>query len=57
MTGNATRISVLMAATFLFSLALPSLVHGQTASFIARHMASALRAGAGAIPFLAQPVR
>ena len=36
MTGNATRISVLMAATFLFSLALPSLVHGQTASFIAR---------------------
>ena len=36
MAGNATRIRVLIAVNFLFSLALPSLVHGQTASFIAR---------------------
>src|SRR5207247_11393188 len=36
MAGNATRIRVLIAVNFLFSLALPGLAHGQTASFIAR---------------------
>src|SRR5213078_100591 len=36
MAGNAARIRVLIAVALLFSLALPSLAHAQTASFIAR---------------------
>ncbi len=36
MAGDSARITLKMAVTLLFSLALPSLEHAQTASFVAR---------------------